>query len=176
MGVNHHAISRRRLALGVAWATPTVLYATSAPALAASTIEALCKPRVEEASADWDVDGVTFSGCKRYACHKDVQLQFTLSSQCTATVVVEVQPIAGAAVWCAWSGTQIASKTLTAGGSVTFPAPGDNYGSCTHTAYPSANDGIHINPCFEGPQVKYRFTIAGVQGLWTSLTISPPTC
>lgn len=152
------------------------MFATPAPALAASRIESLCKPQVEEASANWNVDGVKFRNCDSSSCHKDLMLKFTLSSLCTAAVSVEVQPIDGAAVWCAWTGTQIASKTLTAGGSVTFPTAGDNYGSCTHTAYESPNDGIHINPCSAGPHVQYRFTIAGVQGEWIKITVAPPVC
>lgn len=152
-------LSRRTVVKGAAWATPAVVMASAAPSMAASVIP--CVPQVTDHSSDWVVDNAQYGTCNCRS-HRDIVLRFDIASCPGASVTIEVQPVSGKAVWCAWTGNQVASKTVAANtnGSLLFPAVGDNYGSCAHTAYVSVNDGIHTNPCATG-QIQWRYTIQG---------------
>lgn len=127
--------------------------------MAASVVP--CVPQLTNASTDWVVDNAQYGTCN-CGSHRDIVLRFDIHSCPGASVTVEVQPVSGKAVWCAWTGNQIASKTVAANTTQTllFPAVNDNYGSCTHTAYVSVNDGIHTNPCAT-QQIQWRYTIQG---------------
>lgn len=165
-------LKRRTLVAGVAWATPAVMTVSAAPAHALSGV---CIPKVTETSTNWVVDNAAFPGCE-LTCHRDVVLKFTLAGGCTQRVKIEVQPISGRAYWCAWGGTGIVSTTLTGSDSASLPTVGQNQGGCSHTAYPSVNDGIHVNPCGSGAHIQYRFTI-GTQppGAWQTFTAASIT-
>lgn len=166
---NTSGLSRRTVVKGAAWATPAVMLASAAPAMAVSVVP--CVPQFTNASSSWVVDNAQYGSCN-CASHRDIVMRFDVHSCPAGAVDIEVEPVSGKAVWCAWTGTQTATKQVAANSTATvlFPAVGDNFGSCTHTAYSSVNDGIHTNPCETG-QIRWRYRIgAGAFSAWTYFT------
>lgn len=188
-------IPRRTLAKGAAWAVPAVAVGAAAPAYATSpgpttsttTTVAECVREITNDSINWNVDGVVYAAptCSSYCSHKDVRLTFHVTP-CATPVTIRVSNIPGASTWCAWNtGTGTLTKTVPANtnSTLTFPATNDviiGGGSCTITAYESANDGMHINPCSDGPFFKYEIWYAStttgspaVTGYWGDAS-NPP--
>ncbi len=173
-----NGISRRTIAKGAAWAIPVIAMGATVPTAVASPQGAPTPPCVTALTNDsinWVVDNVRYaeSGhtCNSYDSHRDVRLTFEVLQDCEHDVTVQVRNVVGNSVWCAWSSqTLYLLKTSPAGSGLdlTFPATGDrptniNNGyvssSCNITAYESANDGMHINPCAPGgPYFEYRYS------------------
>lgn len=156
-------IPRRTLAKGAAWAVPVVATVAAAPAYAAKSGETLppCLSKISNDSVNWIVDDAIYTGCTKYCDHRDVRLTFHIAA-CDKPVTIRVSNVQGNSQWCAWSGgIGTLTKTVAANtaGTLTFPNTGDTIvgnGGCKITAYPSVNDGMHINPCTDGPYFMYE--------------------
>lgn len=174
-------VSRRTLVAGVAWATPAVALASAAPAVAASLPP--CVSSVTNTSLNWVVDGAAFTGCGTYACHRDVRLEFAITS-CASAVQVRVQPVAGKATWCyisGYTGTSVMTKTVPANTgpvNLEFPATGDSIDGCSIIAHTNSavNDGIHVNGC-QSNQIKYWIKVGAAAETGPYFYNTPaPTC
>lgn len=165
-------------AVAVAAAAPA--YAKSGITTTTTTLPP-CVGGVVNLSSNWEVDGAQYAGCN---CrdHRDVRLKFTVTStNCPyTTVMIRVKNVNDTkSKWC-WSGTNAwLTKTATlVGGVWTYPVQRltqagnandglyfpaystggqrDNLGSCSGDFYVGTNDGMHINPCEDGPYFQYQ--------------------
>lgn len=165
-------------AVAVAAAAPA--YAKSGITTTTTTLPP-CVGGVVNLSSNWEVDGAQYAGCN-CSDHRDVRLKFTVTStNCPYTTVkIRVKNVDDTkSKWC-WSGTNDwLTKTATlVGGVWTYPVQRltqagnandglyfpaystggvrDDLGSCYGDYYVGTNDGMHINPCEDGPYFQYQ--------------------
>jgi len=184
-GLTRCRLIQRSAVVGVgAWTAPAILDRLVSPA-GALTLPP-CVPSFSSGSSEWSVDGVAYPGCGSYSYHRDLQLNFTVAT-CTDAVTVKVKPMdttdgpdfTDKGRWC-WTGstsaiqaeiTHVFAANLPTT-TWTTPFVGSTEGGCTHTAYPSVDDGIHVNLCTTN-EVRFTYQIGTGAVITKYVTVAP---
>jgi len=184
-GLTRRRLIQRAAVAGVAaWTAPVILESMASPAGAVTLPP--CVPSFSSGSNEWAVDGVAYPGCNTYSYHRDLQLNFTVAT-CADAVTVKVKPMdttdgpdfRDKGRWC-WTGSSSAihaeiTHVFAANQPTTTwttPVNGSTEGGCTHTSYPSVDDGIHVNLC-DANQVRYTYQIGAAAVVTKYVTVLP---